>query len=524
MALEPVDVTTYSAEIEDAYLKVVKGADPETRWLILSPAEKKQYAPQYTGSKFSDFLAGFDDDKVQYGMARVSPPGSDVEKLLLVGWCPDSAPLKTRASFASNFGTIANQVLRGYHVQVTARDEDDLSERELLLKISNAAGARYSIQQKEVDRDPLPTKTTSAPKPQPAAFPKPGTAAKNVEMEKKVEPTKPSTAFSSVPVQKVDKDEDNDWHEPEIRERDFNEEPLKPNKSTWKPIGKVDLQAVISEEKAKPDPRLVSSVSLESSKKINASDDIANLKTESKQKRESEYNQILGTKSSMKTEQLEASSKGTTSPQKEVDNSDPVSVDNQESVSNLRGKLESISVDNEPVIIKPNKYTSSTVSEPVAAAPRGYKKVGRPLPGLHQNIDEQEKEEEEDGDDKKQEEESQPPAPPLAPRPVPQIPQSVESVEESESDEETEEEASEPVRASSQQPPPPPVRRVAEQVREPSAIAEYDYEAGEDNELTFKEGDRIIDIEFVDDDWWLGVLKNTGEKGLFPSNYVKLQQ
>ena len=78
-------------------------------------------------------------------------------------------------------------------------------------------------------------------------------------------------------------------------------------------------------------------------------------------------------------------------------------------------------------------------------------------------------------------------------------------------------------------PPPPPRRNVApepepeeEEETAPWAVAEYDYEAGEDNELTFEEGDKIINIDFVDDDWWLGELEKTGEKGLFPSNYVSL--
>ncbi|GMG55949.1 unnamed protein product [Ambrosiozyma monospora] len=54
----------------------------------------------------------------------------------------------------------------------------------------------------------------------------------------------------------------------------------------------------------------------------------------------------------------------------------------------------------------------------------------------------------------------------------------------------------------------------------PSATAEYDYDATETNELTFKEGDVITDIEFADEDWWLGNLN--GERKLFPANFVSL--
>ncbi|KAF3933897.1 Vinexin [Dactylella cylindrospora] len=55
-----------------------------------------------------------------------------------------------------------------------------------------------------------------------------------------------------------------------------------------------------------------------------------------------------------------------------------------------------------------------------------------------------------------------------------------------------------------------------------SAKAIYDYEAAEENELSFPEGATITDIEFPDEDWWFG--RYGGHEGLFPSNYVELDQ
>ena len=40
------------------------------------------------------------------------------------------------------------------------------------------------------------------------------------------------------------------------------------------------------------------------------------------------------------------------------------------------------------------------------------------------------------------------------------------------------------------------------------------YDAAEDNELSFKEGDNITEIDKVDEDWWQG--KANGATGLFP--------
>ncbi|KAG0258075.1 hypothetical protein DFQ27_004808 [Actinomortierella ambigua] len=57
----------------------------------------------------------------------------------------------------------------------------------------------------------------------------------------------------------------------------------------------------------------------------------------------------------------------------------------------------------------------------------------------------------------------------------------------------------------------------------PSAVALYDYAAGEPNEISFVEGETILEIEQVTDDWWQGV-NHKGETGLFPANYVELHQ
>ncbi|CAO3565729.1 unnamed protein product [Mortierella alpina] len=58
---------------------------------------------------------------------------------------------------------------------------------------------------------------------------------------------------------------------------------------------------------------------------------------------------------------------------------------------------------------------------------------------------------------------------------------------------------------------------------QPSAVALYDYNAGEPNEISFVEGDVLTSIEFVTDDWWSGT-STQGTNGLFPSNYVELHQ
>ncbi|EPE04789.1 amylase-binding protein [Ophiostoma piceae UAMH 11346] len=93
-------------------------------------------------------------------------------------------------------------------------------------------------------------------------------------------------------------------------------------------------------------------------------------------------------------------------------------------------------------------------------------------------------------------------------------------------DDEPEAEAPPAPAAAAHAPPPPPPAAEPEQEEAggdgPWALAQYDYEAGEDNELSFPEGAKITGVEFPDDDWWFGHYQ--GQSGLFPSNYVEVQE
>ncbi|TNN15515.1 LIM and SH3 domain protein isoform 6 [Schistosoma japonicum] len=53
-------------------------------------------------------------------------------------------------------------------------------------------------------------------------------------------------------------------------------------------------------------------------------------------------------------------------------------------------------------------------------------------------------------------------------------------------------------------------------------VAQYSYEAKEDDEVTFKSGDVIVNGEPISEGWMYGTVQRTGKFGMLPSNYVKL--
>ncbi|XP_061080295.1 LIM and SH3 domain protein 1-like isoform X2 [Conger conger] len=84
------------------------------------------------------------------------------------------------------------------------------------------------------------------------------------------------------------------------------------------------------------------------------------------------------------------------------------------------------------------------------------------------------------------------------------------------------------------QPPAEPVRQAAAapapapapaQSPPPSAgkryRAVYDYTAADNDEVSFVDGDVVLDVQQIDEGWMYGRVQRTGEQGMLPANYVE---
>lgn len=68
---------------------------------------------------------------------------SGLPKSVLIAWCGEGVPERTKGYFTSHL-TAVSKLLHGYHVQVTARSDRDLTPQSIIQKVADASGAKYT--------------------------------------------------------------------------------------------------------------------------------------------------------------------------------------------------------------------------------------------------------------------------------------------------------------------------------------------------------------------------------------------
>ncbi|KAL2122626.1 hypothetical protein VTJ04DRAFT_3081 [Mycothermus thermophilus] len=187
--------------IRSSYQGVINGpavsssSPTAARWALFTVQAPLLSAFQNTGAKesilkvestgdgeLSELVDEFNDGRIQFAFVRVKDPNTGLPKNILIAWCGGGVPERTKGYFTSHLAAVS-KVLHGYHVQITARSEADLVPEDIMQKVADASGAKYSA-------------ATSAPAP--AAAPPPPVASKPV-----FTPTTSVTASSFTPTVSV---------------------------------------------------------------------------------------------------------------------------------------------------------------------------------------------------------------------------------------------------------------------------------------------------------------------------------
>ncbi|KAI5949195.1 ABP1 [Candida theae] len=603
--MEKIDTSTNSKRIQDPYLKVVKG-DPNVSFVVYSVDKNATLDVSETGNgSLDEFVENFTDGQVQFGLARVTVPGSDVWKNILVGWCPDNAPAKLRMSFANNFAEIS-KIFSGYHIQITARDQDDLDVDDFLNRVSAAAGARYST---------VSGGTAASKKPTNASKPVVSKPVSSTNKPSFVPKTtgKPISSVNSGSKPKPASNNDDGWGDAQdVEERDFDEKPLEDVPSTYRPtkvnideLRKQKSDTVSSTPKSKfnasqdkqekeespkplsermktyeqndgrltslPKPKVGHSVAdrykasassssslLSGAPSFGAKPTFGATKDDRSDKVVGGLSRNFGAENGKTPAQIWAEKRGK---YKTVASEDGHETENekkesfQNHASELASKFEkSANInDDEEEEQEQEQEQEEEVKKPASLPARNLPPPPRRQPEPEPEEEEEEEEEEErpvklparnlpPSLPSRDSNQNEPKAPSLPARNLPPASSGFEDDDEEEEEDEDDKPASLPARNLPPPPPRQPEEEEEEEEEEPvpvaaaaavpdsqkagsvTATAEYDYEKDEDNEIGFEEGDLIVEIDFVDEDWWSGKHSKTGEVGLFPANYVTLNE
>ncbi|MCJ1477034.1 hypothetical protein MMC13_005705 [Lambiella insularis] len=118
---------------------------------------------QSTGEgELVDLIDDFSDGRVQFAFIKVKDPNTMLPKYVLIGWCGEGVPERTKGYFTSHLAAVA-RVLHGYHVQITARSDRDLTPQGIVQKVSDASGSKYSAEDGSAAAASLPPLVASKP-------------------------------------------------------------------------------------------------------------------------------------------------------------------------------------------------------------------------------------------------------------------------------------------------------------------------------------------------------------------------
>ncbi|CBX95729.1 similar to actin binding protein [Plenodomus lingam JN3] len=159
-----LNTSSNGPNITRSYQNVVNAPPPSgpqaasptyAQWAVFTVAAPLVSAFQHDGGKESvlkvqstgegellDLVDEFSDGRVQFAFVKVKDPNTSLPKNVLIAWCGEGVPERTKGYFGSHL-TVVSKLLRGYHVQVTARSDADLTPEKIIQKVADASGAKY---------------------------------------------------------------------------------------------------------------------------------------------------------------------------------------------------------------------------------------------------------------------------------------------------------------------------------------------------------------------------------------------
>ncbi|KFO33068.1 Drebrin-like protein [Fukomys damarensis] len=131
--------------LQEAYGRVVDEKSPTDWALFTYEGNSNDIRVAGTGEGgLEELVEELNSGKVMYAFCRVKDPNSGLPKFVLINWTGEGVNDVRKGACANHVSTMAN-FLKGAHVTINARAEEDVEPECIMEKVAKASGANYSF-------------------------------------------------------------------------------------------------------------------------------------------------------------------------------------------------------------------------------------------------------------------------------------------------------------------------------------------------------------------------------------------
>ncbi|XP_042276908.1 drebrin-like b isoform X2 [Thunnus thynnus] len=416
--------------------------------------------------------------KVMYAFCRVQDPNSGLPKYVLINWTGEGVKDARKGICANHVSSMAN-FLKGAHVTINARAEEDVEPEAIMQKVAKASGANYSFH-----------------KEAPSRFQDSGPQGPVGSVYQK------TNAMSE--IRKTNKD--NFWAQAEKEEERRRQEERRKADEERQQLERErkDREAKEAAQRDKRDKERANQI--DEQKKYQQQQDAATKEQEKLNREEQEENQAAQRKAVKRGESVEKANEAASLISQRAVNPREMFKQRERGITPSDSDVPAAA----PASPQPGRLQSPFLSKQVYETERASspQRQASPVPAgsaspvraTEPDVDDGQSRceyDEQEAAPQEQWKEEEPAANSYVQEPAYEEPA---QVEENNSYDVTAEETSD---------------------RGTCARALYDYQAADDTEISFDPDNIITGIEMIDEGWWRGYGPD-GHFGMFPANYVEL--
>ncbi|KAM9164824.1 drebrin-like protein isoform 2-T2 [Pangshura tecta] len=131
--------------LQEAYGRVVAAGSPTDWALFTYEGNSNDLRVAGTGDGgLEELVEELNSGKVMYAFCRVKDPNSGLPKYVIINWTGEGVNDVRKGACANHVSTIAN-FLKGAHVTINARAEEDVEPDSIMEKVAKASGANYNF-------------------------------------------------------------------------------------------------------------------------------------------------------------------------------------------------------------------------------------------------------------------------------------------------------------------------------------------------------------------------------------------